>query len=82
MSVSDPSNVAAMREALDRIERKLDELLTRPNIVINPSPPGPWMGPAPCDPDKGNTNYEKAPWWMNPDVPPLTITCNAGEAGK
>ena len=62
---------------LDRIERKLDELLTRPNIVINPSPPGTWMGPAPHEPDKSNPIYEKAPWWMNPDVPPLTITCNA-----
>lgn len=22
-----------------------------------------------------NTLYEKAPWWMNPDVPPMKVTC-------
>lgn len=74
--------ISRRQTQLDRIERKLDELLTRPNIVINPSPPGPWMGPAPCDPDKGNPNYEKAPWWMNQAVSPPTITCNAGGETK
>ncbi len=48
---------------LDRIERKLDELLSRPLV---------WNVPA-----LQNPVYEKAPWWMNPNVPRPTVTCNA-----
>ena len=61
---------------LDRIERKLDDLLSRPPVQILPPSPGTWNVP-----ETRNPVYEKAPWWMNPDVPPptLTCTCNAGK---
>lgn len=67
---------------LDRIERKLDELLNRkqePTIVINQTPK-PWDGPAPTSPTPDYSPYRKAPWWMNPEVPPLEITCTHGNA--
>lgn len=62
---------------LDLIERKLDELLSRPPVQILPPSPGTWKVPEPQNPV-----YEKAPWWMNPNVPPPTITCNEGEGTK
>lgn len=57
---------------LDRIERKLDDLFSRPTVQILPPSPGTWTVPEPMNPV-----YEKAPWWMNPNVPRPTVTCNA-----
>lgn len=57
--------VSRRQTQLDRIERKLDELLSRPPVQIQPPSQETWTVPVPRNPV-----YEKAPWWMNPDVPP------------
>ena len=67
-----PRTKSRRESQLDRIERKLDDLLSRPPVQILPPSPGTWTVPEPMNPV-----YEKAPWWMNPNVPRPTVTCNA-----
>ena len=76
-----PKRINELNDTLKGIDKSLKELT---DILSNKWIRIPWPvptvspGTSPEAPSDAPSPYEKAPWWMNPDLPPDQLTCKAG----